>query len=143
MMQNQHKGDGSNHGNRGGQQGKGKGGFCVCPKCGHSSPHRDGIPCKTVFCPDCNISMHRSETPEKSSGINQNHGKDGEPKNIRPKIQFPKVLAEKCTACGICIDACPTGTIVMEKGKAFVKTDNCKRCNICIKACPEEAIILE
>jgi len=141
-MGNQHKGYGSSHGAGRGQQGKGDGGFCVCPQCGYSTRHEAGIPCKTVFCPDCNVSMHRRETPGKTSGINQEPVKDTEPETAKSKTQFPKVVPEKCTACGICIDICPSGAIVMENGKAFIKTDHCRNCMACIKACPEEAIII-
>jgi ferredoxin len=87
--------------------------------------------------------MHRRETPGKTSGINQEPVKDTEPETARTKIQFPKVVPEKCTACGICIGICPSGAITMENEKAFVNNDLCKNCNVCIKACPEEAIIFQ
>ncbi|NTW24353.1 MAG: 4Fe-4S binding protein [Lentimicrobium sp.] len=142
-MRNQHKGSGRTHGGGYGSEGKGGGGYCVCPKCGYSVAHEAGIPCKTMFCKDCNVSLQRSETPGKDTGASQELAQNESPDVIKPGIQFPRVDSEKCTACGICIDICPTGTIVVENGKAFVKIDNCRNCRICIKACPEDAFILE
>jgi ferredoxin len=59
------------------------------------------------------------------------------------KILYPKVIAEKCTACGACIEVCPTQAIVMKNGKAFVEIANCRNCKRCMLACPENAFILE
>ena len=142
-MGNQHKGSGSLHGEGCGSKGKGGGGNCVCPQCGYSVSHEAGTPCKTMFCPVCNVSLHRRETTGKGNGSAQDQVQDAKPETISPKIQFPKVLTEKCTACGICIDVCPNGAIVMENGKAIVNNDFCRNCNVCIKACPADAIILE
>lgn len=142
-MNNQHKGSGRTHGGGPGSEGKGGGGYCVCPKCGYSVAHEAGIPCKTMFCKDCNVSMQRNETPGKGNDSIQNQVQDEKPEPIKTKIQFPKVLAEKCTGCGICIDICPTGALSLENGKAFVTTDNCRNCKVCMRACPENAFILE
>jgi len=40
-------------------RGQGLGGSvdCVCPKCGKTLPHRRGIPCAQVDCPDCGARM--------------------------------------------------------------------------------------
>jgi formate hydrogenlyase subunit 6/NADH:ubiquinone oxidoreductase subunit I len=142
-MGNQHKGSGSLHGNGGGSGGKGGGGYCVCPQCGYSIGHEAGTPCKTMFCPVCHVSLHRRETTGKGIGSADNKVQDAKPGTTSSKIQFPKVLTEKCTACGICIAVCPAGAIAMENGKALVNTELCSNCNVCIKACPVDAIILE
>ncbi len=39
--------------------GMGRGGFCVCPKCGLKIPHRRGVPCHEELCPKCNVKMVR------------------------------------------------------------------------------------
>ena len=55
----------------------GRGGFCVCPKCGHKSAHQRGVPCQEEKCPDCGAKMLRegsyhhdllTEKKEKKSG---------------------------------------------------------------------------
>lgn len=47
MMQNQQK------------LGMGRGGYCLCPKCGAKFPHRPGVPCKEERCPKCGVAMVR------------------------------------------------------------------------------------
>lgn len=142
-MGNQHKGSGSLHGDGCGSKGKGGGGSCVCPQCGYSVKHEAGTPCKIMFCPVCNVSLNRRETTGKGDGSTEDNLQDAKPETNSLKIQFPKVLAEKCTGCGICIDVCPKGAIVMENDKAFVRIENCRNCRVCIKACPVNAFIVE
>lgn len=40
-------------------EGEGPGGYCVCPKCGYQALHQKGIPCPTIKCPKCKISLIR------------------------------------------------------------------------------------
>ena len=40
-------------------KGSGPYGDCVCPECGYKSPHKRGIPCSTLMCPNCNINLER------------------------------------------------------------------------------------
>ncbi len=42
-----------------GEQGRGPGGECVCPKCGYRAAHQSGIPCSTIKCPNCNVYLER------------------------------------------------------------------------------------
>ena len=34
-------------------------GFCTCPECGMKISHKQGVPCKNMFCPECNSNMIR------------------------------------------------------------------------------------
>jgi NAD-dependent dihydropyrimidine dehydrogenase PreA subunit len=143
-------GFGSGHGGGGGHNGgRGENGFCVCPQCGYSEPHRAGVPCKTLLCPECNLSLVRSETRGNKTSANstnksstENVKKDIVEKKER-KITFPKVDTEKCTGCQECINTCPRDTIVLKDGKAFVINENCSNCRVCMRVCPENAFILE
>jgi len=72
---------------------------------------------------------------------------------------IPRVIDEKCRACGKCVDACPVGIIKLiprsvkvyvncssrDKGASVRKIckDGCFTCNICVKACPQKAITIE
>lgn len=147
-MNAHHHNKGNHQGSGQGQHGKSEGGYCICTQCGYSVNHQYGIPCKSLFCPECKIVLVRSETPgNKPQGIKTADEQKPVPEvkpafNIR-KILYPKVIAEKCTACGICIDICPTKTIVLENNKAFVEIDNCRNCKMCMRVCPENAFILE
>ncbi len=37
----------------------GPGGSCVCPGCGHRTPHQQGIPCVEMKCAKCGMVMTR------------------------------------------------------------------------------------
>ena len=37
----------------------GPGGNCVCPACGKTVPHQQGLPCSQVKCPACGAAMTR------------------------------------------------------------------------------------
>lgn len=55
----------------------------------------------------------------------------------------PRPKAGRCTACGSCVRACPTGAIRVEGRLARVETKECIRCFCCHELCPEAAIDLE
>lgn len=48
---------------RGGGRGPGfrpgPGGSCICPACGHRTPHQQGVPCFEVKCDQCGAVMTR------------------------------------------------------------------------------------
>ncbi len=47
-----------------------------------------------------------------------------------------------CTGCGLCIQACPFGSIEMVGDYPEIK-DDCRLCNACVEACPEGAITIK
>lgn len=54
---------------------------------------------------------------------------------------IPKLHADKCTGCGICVTACPMGSI---KAEAPGVVDGiCIKCCGCVKKCPEEALYFD
>jgi NADH-quinone oxidoreductase subunit I len=56
----------------------------------------------------------------------------------------------RCVACGICVRACPNGSIALEVGtdenkKKFperydINGGTCMRCGLCVEACPFDAL---
>lgn len=53
-------GMGAGGGGRGqGGGGMGTGGSCLCPKCGRSFPHHQGVPCLNERCEDCGVALIR------------------------------------------------------------------------------------
>jgi len=51
-------GGGGGRGRMGGM-GLGPGGNCVCPQCGKTAPHQQGVPCTSIKCPSCGAMMTR------------------------------------------------------------------------------------
>lgn len=52
-------------------------------------------------------------------------------------------ISDNCTACGVCADACPTGSLMVEEGGSYrvvFKHDTCIACGKCVQACPEGSI---
>jgi len=52
-----------------------------------------------------------------------------------------KVDADKCDACGSCVDVCPVEAIKLND-KAVINADECIDCGTCVDECPNEAIAL-
>ncbi len=56
----------------------------------------------------------------------------------------PRVIEEKCTGCGTCVDECPAEAITLnENDIAVIDLDECTECGTCVDACPNEAIVME
>jgi len=100
---------------------------CICPKCNYSISHKRGVPCVTLICPSCNIPLVRQNPSENS--------------NKQILQSFPKIDTELCLGCGVCVDECQSGAIIMEDNKAKIINEKCINCRACINACPAEAII--
>lgn len=47
---------------------------------------------------------------------------------------------ERCSGCGVCVEACPVEAIGLRNGVARVDEELCTGCEACIVACPEGAI---
>ena len=55
-----------------------------------------------------------------------------------------KIDEEKCDGCGLCVEACHEGAIVIENGKARLVSDSyCDGLGDCIGECPRDAISFE
>jgi uncharacterized protein (DUF362 family)/Pyruvate/2-oxoacid:ferredoxin oxidoreductase delta subunit len=52
----------------------------------------------------------------------------------------PRVLWDRCIACGTCIEGCPVQAVSLVNEKAYIEDGECIRCYCCHELCPEEAI---
>ncbi|MCK9276079.1 MAG: DUF362 domain-containing protein [Syntrophales bacterium] len=53
----------------------------------------------------------------------------------------PELNREKCTACGVCMECCPSGAITLSEGEfPSFNLDMCIGCAQCIAMCPQEAL---
>ncbi len=66
---------------------------------------------------------------------------------IAYKLTYPRIPTldkdfradEKCNSCAVCASVCPSGNILLEKGRP-VWQGRCEQCLACIQWCPAEAI---
>ena len=54
-----------------------------------------------------------------------------------------KILKDKCTACKLCLKACPFGAITIEEKLAVIDLTKCNLCGACVDACKLDAIELK
>lgn len=53
---------------------------------------------------------------------------------------MPWIRTEYCVACGVCVEECPVGAIVMNEQAALIDEKECIRCGRCHDVCPQEAV---
>lgn len=105
---------------------------CVCPRCGYIAPHERGIPCRSNYCPTCDVLLERRRKDEIT-------GYESIP-DKKPVRKVPFVNITLCTGCGECLNVCPANAIVITNGKARIIEEACKKCRKCVLACPAKAI---
>ncbi len=66
------------------------------------------------------------------------------------KLISYRVIAEKCTMCGLCKEICPEGAVFGEEYVSYladnepyyINANKCSKCGRCLEVCPEGAIEL-
>jgi ferredoxin len=52
-----------------------------------------------------------------------------------------EVIGERCTQCGLCVQACTAGSLILRNKQPVVThPEECDGCGTCEDACPEGAI---
>jgi ferredoxin len=92
-----------------------------------------------------NIDKHRSEKRDTLIRILKEHNLNQTNKTLHlshwKKMQ---VEQEKCVACAICVNVCPTGALTKEikdnKLYRYYSSATCNNCGVCEEACPHKII---
>lgn len=59
-------------------------------------------------------------------------------------LTLPTIRLDRCTGCGLCVEFCPTGAVIMQKNKPHIAhPGDCAYCGMCEEMCPSGAILLE
>lgn len=54
-----------------------------------------------------------------------------------------KVIKERCTGCGLCVQVCPYNAIKLSDENVAEILESCILCGQCIEACPMKALLME
>jgi Pyruvate/2-oxoacid:ferredoxin oxidoreductase delta subunit len=129
---------GSNHGHSNSEA------YCVCPICNKALNHVPGVPCNSRRCPSCQHTLFKSYDTSYAESVIAIDEEDKEDHKYQFKKQsrYPEVVAEICTACGVCFNICPADAIVYRNDKAFIVESKCRNCKICVSSCSFNAINL-
>lgn len=53
----------------------------------------------------------------------------------------PEINRQKCTICGLCVDACPEDVLAIEDSSLILaNASDCTMCAECESVCPEQAV---
>ncbi|MBW2058277.1 MAG: 4Fe-4S binding protein [Deltaproteobacteria bacterium] len=56
---------------------------------------------------------------------------------------YPRIDAECCDECGVCMEICPSEVYRLEgEGVRVVFPEECIECGACVEQCPKECIYL-
>ena len=77
-------------------------------------------------------------SPRRSS----NAGKRGEIPGMEDWTR-PRLDADRCTGCGLCLDVCPSDVLALVDGTITLRRDGCFGCDHCAAVCPAGVITIE
>ncbi|SMB90108.1 pyruvate ferredoxin oxidoreductase delta subunit [Thermanaeromonas toyohensis ToBE] len=54
--------------------------------------------------------------------------------------RYPRIIRERCNACGECLYFCPEGALRLKEHELEINLDFCKGCGICAHECKKDAL---
>jgi NADH-quinone oxidoreductase subunit F len=60
------------------------------------------------------------------------------PSGVCTSLISYQIDAEKCQACGACVQVCPTGAVEKSEEVYAIKQEKCIKCGACYPVCPEK-----
>ncbi len=54
---------------------------------------------------------------------------------------MPYKITDECTACGTCMESCPSEAIKEGEAKYSIDPEACIDCGVCVEECPANAIV--
>ncbi len=54
---------------------------------------------------------------------------------------MPYKITDECTACGTCMESCPSEAIKEGDPKYTIDPEACADCGVCVDECPANAIV--
>jgi NAD-dependent dihydropyrimidine dehydrogenase PreA subunit len=61
--------------------------------------------------------------------------------NYLKNVSTVRIDSEKCSGCGVCVEVCPRGVLVMNDRKASIaERDACMECGACQRNCAFNAL---
>jgi ferredoxin len=97
----------------------------------HSTVNRQDIDWLCNCC-SCHCVLLKTALASPSPGLFMNSGYQ------------PRMDADLCTACGVCVDRCPASALSLkESDLPDLDLNRCIGCGVCATGCPEEAVTLK
>jgi len=133
-------------GGRGMGRGMGMGGGAMAVPPTEASIPAGPMPQQTggQFSPEQELQMLKSQAQELETQLQSTNAQINKIEHDGDRILglIAVVDAEKCTACGLCVEVCPADAISLDD-IAQIDREKCTGCGQCVAECPQDALSLK